>query len=139
MEKELISELNTLKENVEELLERVNTVASELVLIEDKNLEKLEEQKLYKLEDHEFAELKNNIEEVFNNFNFENAFNLYKIFSEKVDFISSDISMAEAISEEQIDDELFVYNYIKIAFCIKELDLMLDNFDALIEKLSKII
>ena len=139
MEKELISELNKLKDEVEELLDRANTVASDFVLIEDEKLEKLEEQKLYKLLDSEFIEFKNEIEEVQNNFNFENAFNLYKIFSEKVEFITSDISMAEAISEGNIEDELFVYNYIKIAFCLKDLDLMLENFDILTNKLSKII
>lgn len=138
MKKELIEELNILKDKADELLDRANTVASELVLIESESLKNLEEQKLYKLLNNDHIDLNEHIEKVIANFNFENAFNLYKLFCEKIDFIESDISMSEALSESTLEDELFVFNYIKVAFCIKDLDLMLKNFDTILENLSNL-
>ena len=138
MKKQLIENIDLLKERVEELLDRANTTASELVLIEDEILEKLDEHKLYKHLNDEFFDIKNDIDDAMKKFSIENAVNIYKIFSEKIEFISGDISMAEALSGEKIDNELFIYNYITVAFCIKKLDLMLEYFDELINNVSKL-
>ena len=132
----LIKELEELTQTCEDLLDEVSEVASEYAL-EEVDLKKLEETKIYKFLNEEYNSLLNESCEAEENFNFNNAFNLFKLYKEKSDFIRSDLNMSVAFGADNLDEELFNYNYTKLAFMLKELELMIDKSEAIIDKLKK--
>jgi len=138
MEKEVKIEFDKLEEKFDELLDKVNLIASELVLADEEKIEKIEEDKLYKLLNNDFIEFKENCENLITNLNKQSLILLYQNFCDKYEFLVGDVSMAEALSGENIDEKLFKYNYIKLDFCIREIDLILENIEKVKIFLSKL-
>jgi len=138
MEKEVKIEFDKLEEKFDELLDKVNLIASELVLADEEKIEKIEEDELYKLLNNDFIEFKENCENLITNLNKQSLILLYQNFCDKYEFLVGDVSMAEALSGENIDEKLFKYNYIKLDFCIREIDLILENIKKVKIFLSKL-
>ncbi|MBE5746122.1 MAG: hypothetical protein E7359_02415 [Clostridiales bacterium] len=138
MEKEVKIEFDKLEEKFDELLDKVNLIASELVLADEEKIEKIEEDELYKLLNNDFIEFKENCENLITNLNKQSLILLYQNFCDKYEFLVGDVSMAEALSGENIDEKLFKYNYIKLDFCIREIDLILENIEKVKIFLSKL-
>mgnify|MGYP004491733535 FL=1 len=86
----------------------------------------------------ELTELSSKTEECLKENAFDNYYDIYREFTQKLEFMEQDLSLINSCFKVKIDKEILIYNYAKLNLMKSEIKLMKDNVDELINRVEKL-
>lgn len=123
-------EINELQLNLVDLLMQANNLLNlyekrkKDIIFEVFNINKLEETEYYIISKSNLDNLNKKFEEYKNDKNENNKLDLYKIISEEYNFIKEDLELIKTFEGIKLDEEVFIYNLVKLIFIEKTIELI---------------
>lgn len=113
---DLVLQANTLKDKYEE---RKNKISFKVF-----NINKLQESEYYIISESNLTELNKKFEDYKNDKNESSKLDMFKIINDEFDFIKEDLNLIKTFENVVLDEEIFVYNYVKLIFIEKTIELI---------------
>lgn len=113
---DLIMQSNLLKEKYEK---RKNLIKFSLF-----DIDKIEENKYYKQSQSNLEELKTKFEEFKNEKTQETKLDMFKTLEDEFEFLKDDLDIVISFEGIDLEEEIFVFNYVKLLFIEKTAELI---------------
>lgn len=113
---DLLMQANNLKAKYED---RKNQISFKI-----HNINKLQECEYYIVSQCNLDELNKKFEDYKNDKTENNKLDLYKVLSEEYDFIKEDLNLIKTFEGISLDEEIFVFNLVKLIFVEKTIELI---------------
>lgn len=123
-------EINELQLNLVDLLMQANNLQKLYekrkndISFEVFNINKLEDTEYYIICKNGLEELNKKFEEYKNDKSENNKLDMYKIISEEFNFIKEDLELIKTFESVEISEDIFVYNFVKLMFIEKTIELI---------------
>jgi len=88
------------------------------------DLKNLDKSEYYIISQSNLNELNKKFEDYKKDKTENNKLDLFKIINEEFDFIKEDLNLIKSFENIEIDEEIFVYNFIKLIFMEKTIELI---------------
>jgi len=113
---DLLMQANNLKEKYEERKSQIS--------FKIHNINKLQECEYYIVSQSSLEELNKRFEDYKKDKTENNKLDLFKILSEEYDFIKEDLNLIKTFEGISLDEEIFVFNLVKLIFIEKTIELI---------------
>ena len=123
-------EINELQLNLVDLLMNANVLLQKYekkkndFSFKKYNINKLEQNEYYKASQSNLDKLNQKFEDYKNDKTENNKLDLFKILSEEFDFIKEDLDLIKTFESINLDEDIFVFNFVKLIFIEKTIELI---------------